>query len=96
MLNKSISDRTILFAEVISAAYFLIFFSNVLQYVDTVFVRVIGEFLTIPMIILQLGIIVYMLNVVLIKKLKPSVELTIGSIIAVGIAILITILFLRG
>ncbi|TKC06332.1 hypothetical protein [Pedobacter frigoris] len=86
LITIGIPNKIFLFAGIISAVYFGILFSNVLQHVDFVLIGVLIELCTIPMILIQFCMIGYILYLTFIKKLKPSIEVVIGFVIALAIA----------
>lgn len=90
----SIPNKIFLFAGIISAVYFGVLFSNVLQYVDLVLAGVIVELFTLPMILVQLFIIGYMLHLIFIRKIMPSPAVIICFVVAVFITIAVVLSFI--
>lgn len=82
-MTAAIRDRKLLFASIISGIYFALLFSKILHSIDSVLIGVVIELFTIPMILAQGAIIVYILYWIFIKKSKLSIEITIALLISI-------------
>ncbi|SMC59638.1 hypothetical protein [Pedobacter nyackensis] len=81
------NHKLVLIASLVSAVYFGLLFSNLLQYVNSVLVRVAVEMSAIPMVILQGVIIVYTLRWIFIQKNKVTIQILIPLIISITLVV---------
>lgn len=87
-MNLTISNRTILFAGLISAVYFAMLFFSFPLSLSAVLYGAIVELCTIPLVLLQAFIIFYVIRSAVIKKSKVSIEMIMALIISIAVFVL--------
>lgn len=86
-MTFGVNHKLLLIGSLVSAVYFGLLFSNLLQNINSVFVGAVIEFFTFPMILLQVTTIVYTLSMVFIKRSKTSFEIIVPLVISVTLVL---------
>jgi len=87
-MNLTISNRTILFAALISAVYFAMLFFSFPLNLSAVLYGAILEMCTIPLVLLQGFIIFYVIRSAVTQKSRVSVEMIMALIISIAVFVL--------